>query len=97
MVYADEKLAEQSYSVRGKSLFCIQDTAATIQNIMLTVYSLGLGSWRIGAFKEDEVRQVIKSPKGMRPIALIPVGYPNEAPAVRSRRPVSEIMHKEAF
>jgi len=97
VVCADEKLAEQSYGVRGKSLFCLQDTAAAIQNIMLTAYSLGLGSCWIGAFKEDEVRQVIKAPKGMRPIALIPVGYPNEAPAARSRRPVSEIMHEETF
>jgi len=97
VVCADEKLAEQSYGVRGKSLFCIQDTAAAVQNIMLTAYSLGLGSCWIGAFKEDEVRQVIKAPNGMRPIALIPVGYPNEAPAARNRRPVSEIMHKETF
>ena len=97
VVCADEKLAEQSYGVRGKSLFCIQDTAAAVQNVMLTAYSLGLGSCWIGAFKEDEVRQVIKAPKGMRPVALIPVGYPNEAPAARNRRPVSEIMHKETF
>ncbi len=97
VVCADEKLAEQSYGVRGKSLFCLQDTAAAIQNIMLTAYSLGLGSCWIGAFKEDEIRQVIKAPKEMRPIALIPVGYPNEAPPARSRRPVGEIMHKETF
>jgi nitroreductase len=97
VVCADEKLALQSYGVRGKSLFCLQDTAAAIQNILLTAYSLGLGSCWIGAFKEDEVRQAIKAPKEMRPIALIPVGYPDEAPAARSRRPVSEIMRKETF
>ncbi|MGD0994196.1 MAG: nitroreductase family protein [Candidatus Bathyarchaeia archaeon] len=97
VVCADEKLAEQSYGVRGKSLYCLQDTAAAIQNILLTAHSLGLGSCWIGAFKEDEIRQVIKAPKEMRPVALIPVGYPNEAPAARSRRPVGEIMHKETF
>ena len=97
VVCADEKLAEQSYGVRGKSLFCIQDTAAAIQNILLTAYSLGLGSCWIGAFKEDEIKKAIKAPKEMRPIAMIPIGYPNEAPSARSRRPVSEIMHKETF
>jgi nitroreductase len=97
VVCADEKIAEQSYGVRGKSLYCLQDTAAAIQNILLTAHSLGLGSCWIGAFKEDEIRQVIKAPKEMRPVALIPVGYPNEAPAARSRRPVGEIMHKETF
>jgi nitroreductase len=97
VVCADEKLAEQSYGVRGKSLFCLQDTAAAIQNILLTAYSLGLGSCWIGAFKEDEIKKAIKAPKEMRPIAMIPIGYPNEAPSARSRRPVSEIMHKETF
>ena len=97
VVCADEKRAEQSYGVRGKSLFCLQDTAAAAQNILLTAYSLGLGSCWVGAFNEDEVRRVIKAPKEMRPIALIPIGYPNEAPPARSRRPVSEIMHKETF
>jgi nitroreductase len=97
VVCADEKLAEQSYGKRGKSLLCLQDTAAATQNILLTAYSLGLGSCWVGAFKEDEVRRVIKAPKQMRPIALIPVGYPNEAPPATSRRPVSEIMHKETF
>jgi nitroreductase len=97
VVCADEKRAEQSYGVRGKTLYCLQDTAAAVQNILLTAYSLGLGSCWIGAFKEDEVRKVIKAPKEMRPVALVPVGYPNEAPAARSRRSLSEIMHKETF
>jgi nitroreductase len=97
VVCADEKLAEQSYGERGKSLYCLQDTAAATQNILLTAYSLGLGSCWIGAFKEKEIRQVIKAPKEMRPIALIPIGYPDEAPAARSRRSVSEIMYKETF
>ncbi|MGA3290986.1 MAG: nitroreductase family protein [Candidatus Bathyarchaeia archaeon] len=73
VVCAEETVAEQGYGVRGKSLYCVQDPAATIQNILLTPYSLGLGSCWIGAFKEDEIRQVIKAPKEMRPKALIPI------------------------
>jgi nitroreductase len=97
VVCADEKRAAESYGARGKTLYCIQDTAAAIQNILLAAYSLGLGSCWIGAFKEDDIRLVIGSPKEMRPIALIPIGYPNESPPTRNRRPVSEIMHKETF
>jgi nitroreductase len=97
VVCADEKRAAESYGVRGKKLYCLQDTAAAIQNILLTACSLGLGSCWIGRFKEDAVRKVINAPKEMRPVALIPVGYPNEAPAARSRRPLNEIMHKESF
>jgi nitroreductase len=97
VVCADEKRAEQSYGVRGKTLYCLQDTAAAIENILLTACSMGLGSCWIGAFKEEEIRKVIKAPKDMRPVALIPVGYPNESPDARPRRAISEIMHKETF
>jgi len=97
VVCADEKRAAEAYGVRGKTLYCFQDTAAAIQNILLTACSLGLGTCWIGAFKEDEVRKVINAPPHMRPVALIPVGYPNESPDARPRRPVSEIMHWETF
>ncbi len=94
---ADEKRAEEAYGARGKNIYCIQDTAAAIQNILLTACSLGLGSCWIGAFKEEEIRKLIKAPKSMKPIALVSIGFPNEAPVPRFRRPVSEIMHKETF
>ena len=97
VVCADEKRAAENYGDRGRTLYCLQDTAAAIQNILLTACSLGLGSCWIGAFKEDEIRKVINAPKDMRPVALIPVGYPNEAPEARPRRPIGEIMHKETF
>jgi nitroreductase len=58
---------------------------------------LGLGTCWIGAFKEDEVRKIVNAPKEMRPVAIIPVGYPNESPRARTRRPVSEIVHQETF
>ena len=80
VVCADEKRAAEAYGVRGKNLYCIQDTAAAIQNILLTACSMGLGTCWIGAFKEEEVRKVINAPTDMRPVALIPVGYPNESP-----------------
>jgi nitroreductase len=97
VVCADENRAQEAYGERGKSLYCFQDTAAAVQNILLTAYSLGLGSCWLGAFKEDEIREVIKAPECIRPVALVPIGYPNEAPPPRSRRPISEIMHKETF
>ena len=80
VVCADEKRAEESYGARGRTLYCLQDTAAAIENILLTACSMGLGTCWIGAFKEEEIRKVINAPKDMRPVALIPVGYPNESP-----------------
>jgi nitroreductase len=97
VVCADEKRAEEAYGFRGKTLYCIQDTAAAIQNILLTACSMGLGTCWMGAFKEEEVKKVINAPQYIRPVALIPVGVPDESPNARSRRPVSEVMHRETF
>jgi nitroreductase len=97
VVCANEKRAEMSYGFRGKALYCIQDTAAATQNILLTAYSLGLGACWIGAFNEDQAKKAVNAPEEMRPVAMIPVGYPNETRAQRRRRPLSQVMHRESF
>jgi len=97
VVCANETRSSQGYGVRGKTLYCIQDTAAAIQNIHLTAYSLGLGTCWIGAFREEKARETLKIPHGIRPVAIIPVGYPAEAPPPRSKRPISQIVHYETF
>ena len=81
VVCANEDRSSQGYGTRGKTLYCIQDTAAAIQNIHLAAYSLGLGTCWIGAFREEEASAILKVPHGIRPIAIIPVGYPAENPA----------------
>jgi len=97
VVCANEERSSQGYGVRGKTLFCLQDTAAAIQNIHLTAYSLGLGTCWVGAFREEEAREILKIPRGMRPVAMIPVGYPAETPTARTRKPISQIVHYETF
>jgi len=97
VVCANETRSSQGYGVRGKTLYCIQDTAAAIQNIHLAAYSLGLGTCWVGAFREEEARKTLKIPHGIRPVAIIPVGYPAESPSPRSKRSISQIVHYETF
>jgi nitroreductase len=97
VVCANEDRSSQGYGVRGKTLYCIQDTAAATQNIHLAAYSLGLGTCWVGAFKEEEARAILKIPHGIRPVAIIPIGYPAENPAPPSRRPINKIVHYETF
>jgi len=97
VVCANENRSFQGYGMRGKTLYCLQDTAASIQNILLTAYSLGLGTCWVGAFSEEEAREILKIPQGVRPVAIIPVGYPAETPPPRNRRPISQMFHYETF
>jgi nitroreductase len=97
VVCANENRSSQGYGIRGKTLYCIQDTAAAIQNLHLVAYSLGLGTCWIGAFREEEAREILKIPQGVRPVAIVPVGYPTESPSPPSRRPINQIVHYETF
>ena len=97
VVCADEKRSSMGYGIRGKLLYCLQDTAAATQNILLTAHSLGLGSCWVGTFDEKSARKALNIPEGVRPVAIIPVGYPAETPRQRDRRPLTEIVHREGF
>ena len=93
VVCADMPKSEARYGERGRTLYCIQDTAAAIQNLLLCAKSLGLGTCWCGAFEESAVAEALRLPKERRPVAIIPVGYPaNESPAPTSRIPLEEVV-----
>jgi nitroreductase len=97
IVCANENRSSQGYGARGKTLYCLQDTAAAIQNLLLFAYSIGLGTCWIGAFREEEASEALKIPSGIRPVAIIPTGYPNKASQPRNRRAINLIVHHETF
>lgn len=68
------------YGDRGKNLFTVCDVAVSIENMMLLATELGLGTVWVGAFEEDKVRAILSIPENLCPIAIVPVGYPNENP-----------------
>ena len=97
VVCANQGMSERVYGYRGSTLYCIQDTAAAIQNMLLTAYALGLGACWVGAFKEDLVRDVLKIPSGVRPVAIIPIGWPAEKSSKPRKRALNSILHYERY
>ena len=97
VVCANEMRSGRGYGNRGVTLYCLQDTAAAIQNLLLAAHALGLGACWVGAFHEEEARTVLKVPRGIRPVAIVPLGHPDESPWDRERRPLSEVVHYETF
>jgi nitroreductase len=76
VVCADVEKISDKYGERGKNLYCLQDTAAAIENMLLSATSLGLGTCWIGAFEEDKVRMTLNIPDKLRCVALITAGFP---------------------
>lgn len=88
----------ERYKERGATLYALQDTAALTQNILLASHALGYATCWIGAFNEVEVSKIIKVPKGMRPVTMIPIGRAAGAePRARPRKAISDVVVEEEF
>ncbi len=95
VVLADPGRSAGRYGSRGSDLYCIQDTAAAVQNMLLAVVGFGLGACWVGAFDEQAAGRVLELPGHLRPVAMIPIGYPKERPMPRrprQERPWEEVV-----
>ena len=94
VICAEPARSGARYGERGAELYCLQDTAAAAQNLMLMAAGLGLATCWVGAFDEEAVSEVLDIPDGFRPVIMVPVGYSNlvEPPKAPARRPLSEVV-----
>jgi len=53
--------------------------------MMLVAHELGLGSTWVGAFYEDQISKILTMPKNLRPVVIVPVGYPAKVPGAPPR------------
>ncbi len=92
VVCADPDRCGQRYEDRGRTLYVFQDTASAMTSMMLAATSLGLGTCWIGAFRESEVKRILDLPPNLKPVAMLPVGYPDQERPPRNLRPESEVV-----
>jgi len=97
VVCANTDASRSGYGSRGATLYCLQDTAAATQNILLIAHSMGLGTCWVGAFREEDVKETLGIPSDVKPVAIIPVGHRADNPPKHPRRPLNEIMHHEKY
>ena len=88
----DSSCFKERYGDRGKNLYAIQDTAIACAYAQLAATALGLSSIWVGAFDEVKVSRVLRIPENLRPVAILPVGYPSAEPTPYSRKPLEEIV-----
>jgi len=87
----NEKIALR-YGDRGKNIYSICDVAASIQSMMLLAHEAGLGSCWVGAFNEKEVSKILNLSENLKPVAIIPIGYPAEKPSAPKRLLKTELI-----
>ncbi|MFP3872593.1 MAG: nitroreductase family protein [Candidatus Natronoplasma sp.] len=97
VVCANKERSAERYGDRGRKLYSIQDATAAVQNMLLAVVDKGYGSVWIGAFDEGKVKEQLDIPKGVRPIALVPIGHPARVPDEPPKIDTDKLIHEEGW
>ncbi len=71
----------------------IQSTSAGIAYLLLILHQMGLGAtWMTGPMQAaGAIQKILKVKPGWEIVTFIPVGYPDDQPRPRSRKPVNEV------
>lgn len=76
MVCSNEAKLEKLYDTRA-STYSKQQAGAAIQNILLKLTDLKIGSCWVGSYQDEIIKQILKIPENIKVEAIIPVGYPS--------------------
>lgn len=80
----------------GKLTYHI-DVAIAMDHLTLAAADLGLGTCWIGAFDNVAASEYLGLPEGVEPIVFTPLGYPDDHPKPKKRKPMDEFMHYERW
>lgn len=83
----------------------VVDVAISMQNMVLTATSEGLGTCWIGSFDENQIKEMLRIPEKFRIVALLAVGFPRKKLDVmgkilhfiRRRKRLNRIMSFEEY
>jgi nitroreductase len=76
---------------------CSVDLSIATAYMTLEAHELGLGTCWIGHFDEKKVKDILGIPANVRVVAVMPLGYPDEAPSPRPRKKLGEIVCYERY
>lgn len=75
----------------------IRDVSIAVEHMALEADSLGLGTCWTGWYEQKEIRPVLNIPEDHYVCCVLTLGYPDEAPAPRSRKPMEELVRYETW
>ena len=81
-----------SFTTPRKDTWQMYDAGVASEAFCLAAYEQGIGSVIVGIFDGDAVSALLELPEDRELVAMIPIGYPDEAPAAPKRKPVSELV-----
>ncbi len=81
-----------SFTTSRKDTWQMYDAGVASQTFCLSAYEHGIGSVILGIFDRDKIEELIGLSDDRELVALIPIGYPDEAPTAPKRKTVDELL-----
>ena len=92
--FANPQRSTSKYGQRGKELYCIQDATLSAAYAWLQAVELGLAACWVGAFDDKLIKEALEIKQDWQPVAILPIGYPDEEPTFTSRRDLKDLVHE---
>ena len=78
--------------------WCSNDLGIAFEHIALAATNLGLGAcWMGQTGREELIRKLLDIPDKLRPVAVMPIGVPDETPPPKERKSLDDIVSWEKF
>lgn len=73
------------------------DLAIAVDHMTLAAVDEGLGTCWIGAFSQEQARDILEVPENYRIVTLLPLGFPRQTGRPKTRKSIDEIVCYETF
>ncbi|MGE5627006.1 MAG: nitroreductase family protein [Solirubrobacterales bacterium] len=90
-----EFIDEQSSMEEVKQI--IRDTSISMDHMVLTAESLGIGTCIVAWFRQEEIRPVLNIPSDKYVVSIITAGYSAESPKPQKRKKAEDVLHYETW
>ncbi len=99
-VFDDDICEILNKTTKAKSLLKIEDLqksvafniAIAVEHIALRALDFGLGTCWMRLIDEKAIREYFEWDKNLYPVAVLPIGYPDEFPSARKRRAIGDLI-----
>ena len=81
----------------GQAAYAL-NVAIAMENMALVAHELGLGTCWLGAFYEDQVKELLGIPgSDVRVVGMLTLGYPADQMRQKNRYPIEKIVNYERW
>jgi nitroreductase len=83
--------------VTDKGDWFMFDIALAMENLVVTAYSVGLGTVIVGGFNSIEVARILEVPDTLSVVTMTPLGFPDHKGQISPRKSLSEAVYYEKY